>query len=259
MIHVVSRRLLLSLVILVAVLCVGTSVMISLTASSTMQDVQVSDDMMRMSEDFSQNIGNITGRISLSMHSCAKELATLTPDDPRTVQVLREMHYGYPKSAGVAWVSADTNVVTYPVFSLSLVLTAPELRTITEQSFASADILLIGPVQSNIYGMVICFVVPVYAEDGSYNGYLCFAQSPITLLNETPGTPYYKDTNYELWIANSSGVILFHPDAGLIGWRLQSSVLDFIHCAWLKHLNTTVRVSTYFWPHSVYPSSCFLL
>ncbi|MDV0443779.1 hypothetical protein McpCs1_11600 [Methanocorpusculaceae archaeon Cs1] len=172
-----------------------------------------------MSEEFYQSIDAITDDIATAMHDTAKELSTLTPGDKETEIILRDLFNDYLDPAGIAWVSADNTVVSVPIYSMASVLNSPELRNITEESFAGRDVILIDPVMSNAYGMVVCFVVPVYAADGSYNGYLCFAHLPITLLNETPDTPYYKNTKYELWISNSEGTIFCHPDISTIGYN----------------------------------------
>ncbi|MDU9375595.1 hypothetical protein McpSp1_01720 [Methanocorpusculaceae archaeon Sp1] len=216
-----NRRLLLPLVVLIAVACVVAIVMvsISLTPSPEPTNVSVSEDMIQQSEDFYQSIDAVTGNIAAVMHDTAKELSSFTPDDPEAQEILRNLFNKYPNSAGIAWVSADKNVVSVPIHSLTGVLSSSELQNITEQSFAEHDVILTDPVMSNVYGMVVCFVVPVYAADGSYNGYLCFAHMPITLLNETPNTPYYKDTQYELWIANSEGTVFCHPDTSTIGYN----------------------------------------
>ncbi|MDU9375596.1 hypothetical protein McpSp1_01730 [Methanocorpusculaceae archaeon Sp1] len=186
-------------------------------------NVSVSDDMMQMSEEFYQSIDNITDDITASMQAAAKELSPLTPDDPKAQAILRNLFNEYPNSAGIAWVSADNTVISVPIYSMGSVLTSSEFQNITEQSFAGQDVILTDPVMSNVYGMVVCFVVPVYTADGSYNGYLCFAHMPIILLNETPDTPYYKDTLYELWIVNSNGTIIYHPDTSTIGKNYYTS------------------------------------
>ncbi|WP_338096292.1 cache domain-containing protein [Methanorbis rubei] len=216
-----NRQLLLSLVIIVVVVCAGAIVLISIASAPSPEPthVSVSDDMVQMSEEFYQSIDVITDEIADAMHDVAEELSTCTPDDPEAKEILRDLFDKYPNSAGIAWVSADNTIISVPVYSMDHVLTSRGFTDITEKSFTGRDVILTDPVMSNVYGMVVCFIVPVYAADGSYNGYLCFAHLPITLLNETPDTPYYKDTKYELWIANSDGTVFCHPDLSTIGYN----------------------------------------
>lgn len=131
--------------------------------------------------------------------------------------MLHELYKIFPESTGVAWVDANGTTVTYPMFNQPMLLASPEFKSITEESFAENDILLMGPVYSNTYGMVLCLIVPVYSRDGTYNGYLCVTQTPNVLINETPGTPFYKNTTYELWVGNNNGDVLYHPDSSYIG------------------------------------------
>ncbi|MDU9375594.1 hypothetical protein McpSp1_01710 [Methanocorpusculaceae archaeon Sp1] len=222
-----NRRLLLPLVVLIAVVCVVAIVMVSIssTSSSEPTNVSVSEDMIKLSEYFYQNVDRINQDITAEMQDTATKLSSSTPNDPEAQEILRDVFNKYPNSAGIAWVSADENVVNVPIYSLTGVLSSPELQNITEQSFAEHDVILTDPVMSNVYGMVVCFVVPVYAADGSYNGYLCFAHMPISLMNDIPNTPYYNGTNYELWIANSEGTVLCHSDISTIGYNYYTNML----------------------------------
>jgi len=216
-----DKRLLLGLVLIIAVTCVvAVAVSVVHVHSSpppSSQNVTVSDDLVVMSEDLYHSVNVSLTAFGFEMQSAAKNLSSLTPQDNSAKNILHELYKLFPESTGVAWVDANGTTVTYPMFNHPILLASPELKSITEESFAENDILLIGPVYSNTYGMVLCLIVPVYSRDGTYNGYLCVTQTPNVLINETPRTPFYKNTTYELWVGNNNGDVLYHPDSSYIG------------------------------------------
>lgn len=147
------------------------------------------------------------------------------PTFPQTTAILRAFFDAYADASGIAWVDANRSVCTVPLFSIADILSSPEIPQITQESFAGDDVLLIGPVYSNTYGMVLCFAAAVYMPEGTHNGFVCMPHIPALMLNDTPGTPYFKDTGYELWIINANGTYLYHPDAGFIGGNVYTFVL----------------------------------
>lgn len=220
-----GKRFVICLVLIIAVLCVGVvAVSVSIAYSSpSSQNITVSDDLVAMSEDAYRSTNASLSAFSLEIQPAANNLSTLTPKDANAKTILLDLYELHPEAAGVAWVDASGTTITYPMFSLPRILESSVLKNITEDSFAENEILLVGPVYSNAYGMVLCLLVPVYTADGIYNGYLCVAQSPNVLINGTPGTPFYKNTTYELWIGNSEGDILYHPDATYIATNYYTS------------------------------------
>ena len=206
-------------VVLLVIVCLG-AVFAMHHAQSAPEYIDAPAEMQNLSGEFASDIGMHTSRIKSSLDNLSRDLAGLTPDDPRTADLIRMYYDKYPDAAGIAWVDAAGSITREPVYSMSAILKSPEISAINASSFAEHDILMIGPLLSRTYGMVLCFVVPVYAEDGTYNGFVCMAHQPVLLLNDTPGTPYFKETVYKIWVINADGTYLYHPDAGLIGLNI---------------------------------------
>lgn len=177
-------------------------------------------EMRAASQEFASDVPAHTSNIESVLKNLSGNLTGLTPDDPRTADLIRTYYDQYPDAAGIVWVGANGSVCREPVYSMSVILAAPKIASLNESSFAEHDVLMIGPLVSQTYGIVLCFAVPVYAEDKTYNGFVCIAHLPALLLNETPGTPYFKETDYELWVINDDGTYLYSPDAGLVGLNI---------------------------------------
>ncbi len=221
-----SRRSFLYVVVLIiAVACVGVFLMMPHSSQSNPQYIDAPAEMQELSLEFASDVQSQTAHIASDLKNLSQNLSGLTPDDPYTSELIRNYYDLYPDAAGVAWVDVNGSVCRVPMFSISAILESPEIAAINESSFAEQECLLIGPLLSRTYGMVLCFVVPVYTEDGTYNGFVCMPHPTVLLLNATPGTPYFKDTIYGLWVINADGTYLYHPDAGLIGQNIYTDPL----------------------------------
>lgn len=214
----------LALLLLVAV-CIGGFLLIPHSSPASPQSIEAPAEMQELSGELASDIQIHTSRIKTVLQNLSRDLHGLTPDNPRAQDIIRSYYDRYPDAAGLAWVDAHGIICREPINSLSAILNSPEIVALNESSFAEHDILMIGPLASRTYGMVLCFVVPVYAEDGTYNGYLCMSHLAVLLLNATPDTPFFKDTIYGLWVINSEGTYLYHPDSGLIGQNIYTDPL----------------------------------
>ena len=221
------RRYFLPLAVLgfLVVVCVGWFMMMSPSSHPGPQNIEAPAEMQKLSQEFASDVQTHISQIRTVMLDLSRNLTGLTPDDPRTVGLIRSYYNQYPDATGFAWVDANGSVCREPVYSLPTILNSPEIAAINESSFAGHDILMIGPLASRTYGMVLCFVVPVYAEDGTYNGFVCMSHVAVLLLNVTPDTPYFKDTFYGMWVINDDGTYLYHPDSGLIGQNIYTDPL----------------------------------
>lgn len=209
----------LAALLLLVIVCIGTVLLMHLSYPGP-QYIDAPLEMQESSQEFASDVQAHTSNIESVLKNLSGDLTGLTPDDPRAGDLIRTYYDQYPDAAGIVWVDANGSVCREPVYSMSVLLAAPEIAALNESSFAEHDVLMIGPLVSQTYGMVLCFAVPVYAEDKTYNGFVCIAHLPALLLNETPGTPYFKETDYELWVINDDGTYLYHPDAGLIGQNI---------------------------------------
>ncbi|MDV0443265.1 hypothetical protein [Methanorbis rubei] len=186
----------------------------------------VSDEMREVANTLHNFMVNRTEGYNSDMHRTASALTGVT-DKKNITDILYELYWEHPDGPGVYLVNASGGVVaTVPYASMNDVLNNPEIQAITEKSFSNAtDLRLEGPIYTQSYGEVLCFVLPVYTADGVYDGYICLGQTPGILADYV--FPYSTGSNerYDVWITRPDGTILWHPNSDLIGKNIRTSRL----------------------------------
>lgn len=180
------------------------------------------EDMRSTSDTITQDTRNQLNTVAADLKNLADGLTGLTPDDPLAREQLYLLYEQYPNAAAVAWVDNKTDTtLTAPAFSLTEILSSPEISQICESSFSSDPLLLVGPVNSESLGMMPCFVVPVRGTDGSYTGFVLMPYAA-ALFQQNIAVPKNSRENLwtDVWVINSKGTLIYHPDTGTIGQNL---------------------------------------
>ena len=212
--------------LLPGILCIlGVCVLLSLLFFSggpgyTM--IEPSAEMQEMSAGITQETQVRLNDIAADLQSLAGDLRNYTPADPEAENILYRFYERYPNAVAVAWVDAKTGTsLTAPALSLTDILASPEIARLGESSFGRDSLLLIGPISSESQGMIPCFVTPVYDSNDEYTGFVLLPYV-VSLLQQSIDVPHTGTANLwtDVWVINSKGTLISHPDTGAIGQNL---------------------------------------
>lgn len=183
-----------------------------------------SPEMQKESDTITRDTLNRLHLIAADLQYLADDLSGLTPDDPQAPVKLYELYERYPNAAAIVWVDKKTNTtLTAPVFSQADLLLSLPITQINESSFArdKNKRIVIGPLNSEMQGMIVCFAVPVYGTEGGYTGFVFMTHGAAFMQNHIP-VPQSSQENVwtDVWIVNSEGILVHHPDAGSIGQNI---------------------------------------
>jgi hypothetical protein len=222
-----NRRIIIPIVVFV-VICVGVFAaffLVSGIQAPAKVGVAIPSDMAETAADLHSTIETTIASIVGNMEATAAMMPEMTTVAGQE-SVLRTLYNQYPQCFGVSYTDISGSVsVVVPKYSLSDVSHLMGEQQITESSFTETA-LLVGPLPSNIYGEVICILVPVYTADGLYAGYLTLVAYPSVLLGAGSGSLYYyKDTQYNAGLGDPDGTIIYYPDSEVIGTNVYTSGL----------------------------------
>ncbi|MDU9375684.1 hypothetical protein McpSp1_02630 [Methanocorpusculaceae archaeon Sp1] len=221
------RWVLLCAIIIVCIIVCSIFAVYHLPPSPEPRPANISDEMRETLDVLQGFMVEKTKEINTDMRQASFALSGVT-DEKEAVDILYELYWEHPEGPGIYRTNAAGEIITtVPYTIMTDALNNPELRAINEKSFSfETDLILEGPVYTQSYGMVLCFMMPVYTEDGKYDGYICLGQSPDEILLDHL-SPYTANSTerYDISIIRPDGTILWHPNTDLIGKNIYTSHL----------------------------------
>ncbi|MCZ0860434.1 cache domain-containing protein [Methanocorpusculum sp. MG] len=175
-------------------------------------------------DNISRTILDQYNAVDADLADVALQLSGVPKDDVEELHgILLDMYSKYPISYGVCRIGPDgEEYSSIPYFSLSGFADDSEFWNFDEESFATDnETIMLQPVHSATYGVLLHFRHPVYTPDGKYDGYVGISFRPLWLYDQP--AHFLMHANNSSWypaLFGHYGLILYQPNTEVIGVNL---------------------------------------